>query len=476
MKKVITTNEKFRKMTEEPVEKLILSLAIPTIISMLTTSIYNMADTFFVSQISTSASGAVGVAFPLMLIIQSIGFTLGVGSGNYISRLLGQKDQDYSSKVLATGFFTAIFMGVVLAVLGLFLIDPLVYLLGATKTIYPHAKAYIQYILIGAPFMIGSFVLNGTLRFQGSAFYSMLGIATGGVINIILDPIFIFGLKMGTGGAALATIISQFISFCILFYNSSVGGNIKIKYKDFTPKWIIYKEILRGGLPSFFRQALGSVALICLNFSAGFYGDAAIAAMSIVGRVMHFAIALILGLGQGFQPICGFSYGAKLYDRVLKGFWFTVKLSFIALILLSLIGLISAPNVITVFRKEDLDVIKIGSFALRMQSLTLPLSAWIIVVNMLTQTIGKTKEATIISIARQGLFFIPAILIMPKLFGILGVQISQPISDVLSFIVTMFISKKALEELNKKQQEVNEGIKNLTTIDSHFEEGRFLDE
>ncbi len=384
-----------------------------------------------------------------MMIIQAIGFTLGMGSGNYISRLLGQKDREYSSKVLATGFFTALFIGVILAIIGILLLDPLVYILGATETIAPYAKDYIQYILLGMPFMIASFVLNGTLRFQGSAFYAMLGITTGGIINVILDPILIFKFNMGTGGAALATTISQFISFCILVYNSSIGGNIKIKFSDFTPKWVMYKEILRGGLPSFYRQALGSVAMIFLNFSAGFYGDAAIAAMTIVGRVIHFAISVMLGLGQGFQPVCGFNYGAKNYDRVLKAFWFTAKLSVTALSLLGLIGLIISPSIITVFRKEDLEVISIGSLALRLQCLTLPFSAWIIMTNMLVQTIGKAKEATLVSISRQGLFFIPSILILPRVFGLLGVQISQPVSDLLSFVVALIVGRKVLQEIKE---------------------------
>ena len=453
MKNELTADDKFKRMTEAPVEKLVLTLAVPTIISMLTSSIYNMADTFFVSQISTSASGAVGVAFPLMMLIQAIGFTLGMGSGNYISRLLGQKNREYSSKVLATGFFTSIFLGTILAILGLLFIDPLVYALGATETIAPHAKAYIRYILIGMPFMSASFVLNGTLRFQGSAFYAMIGITVGGILNIILDPIFIFALNMGTGGAALATIISQFISFLILFFNSNSGSNIKIRFKDFTPKWEMYREILRGGLPSFYRQALGSVAMIFLNLSAGIYGDAAIAAMSIVGRTIFFAISVMLGIGQGFQPICGFNYGAKLYDRVLRAFYFTARISIVVLLIFSLVGFIGAETIMTVFRKDDLEVIKIGTRALKFQSIVLPLSAWVIMVNMLVQTIGKSKEASIIAIARQGLFFIPAILILPRIIGILGVQLSQPIADLLTFLLALFVGKNVLNELKKQEQE-----------------------
>jgi len=453
MKHEKTADEKFERMTQVPVNRLICSLAIPTIISMMITSVYNMADTFFVGKIGTSASGAVGIAFSLMAIIQAIGFTLGMGSGNFISRLLGQKDSQYASKVAATAFFTSLCLGAVLTVLGLVFLDPLVYALGATKTIAPYAKDYVRYILIGMPYMAASFVLNNILRFQGSAFLGMLGIGAGGILNIALDPIFIFGLHMGTGGAALATIISQFVSFCILFYNSGMSGTIKIRYKDFTPKWEIYKEILRGGLPSFYRQSLGSVAMICLNFSAGPFGDAAIAAMSIVTRVFQFALSAMIGFGQGFQPVCGFNYGAKRYDRVLDAFWFCVKTSAVVLVAIGAMGFIFSPQIISIFRKEDLDVIAIGTLAFRFQCVSLPLSAWVIITNMLLQTIGKGTQASIIAVSRQGLFFLPAILILPRLFGLLGVQISQPLSDVCSFFLAMPMAISILRELKSQQME-----------------------
>lgn len=462
--KDITAEEKFQRMTQEPVERLVCSLAVPTILSMLITSVYNMADTFFVSQISTSASGAVGVAFSLMAIIQAIGFTFGMGSGNYISRLLGEKNRQYASQVAATGFFSALFLGVILAAIGLIFLDSLVYALGATETIAPYAKDYIQYILIGMPYMAASFVLNNVLRFQGSAFYAMLGIGAGGILNIVLDPIFIFGFDMGTGGAALATIISQFVSFCILFYNSGMFGNIRIRFKNFSPKWKIYKEILRGGLPSFYRQSLGSVAMIALNFSAGPFGDAAIAAMSIVTRVFHFAISAVIGFGQGFQPVCGFNYGAKRYDRVLDAFWFCVKTSVIALVATGAVLFAFSTQIISIFRKEDLDVIAIGTLALKFHCLGFPLSAWVIIINMLLQTIGKGTQASIVAISRQGLFFIPAVLILPRLFGILGVQISQPVSDVLAFLLTVPLGINILRELKALQQEKEQGKGNNSGI------------
>ncbi len=452
MAQIMTTDEKFKMMTQEPVERLICSLAVPTIVSMLITSIYNMADTFFVSRISTSASGAVGVAFSLMAIIQAIGFTFGSGSGNYISRLLGQKKKSYAAKVAATGFFSAFGLGALLAIIGITFLDPLVHGLGATDTIAPYARAYIRYILMGAPYMTSALVLNQVLRFQGSAFYAMIGIGFGGFLNIILDPIFIFSLNMGISGAALATIISQFISWSILLYNSSVGGNIKIRFQDFTPKWEIYKEIFRGGLPSFYRQTLASTAMICLNFSAGPYGDAAIAAMSIIARTFQFAISAVLGFGQGFQPVCGFNYGAKNYDRVLRAFWFSVRTVVVVLLTISIMGFAFAPQIIALFRKEDLDVIAIGTLALRFQCMALPLAGWTIPSNMLLQTIGKGAKASLISISRQGLFFLPAILILPRKFGLLGVQMSQPVADTFSFLLSILVTASVLKELRAGQR------------------------
>ena len=457
-----TADAKFVQMTQAPVEKLICRLAVPTIISMLITSVYNMADTFFVGKIGTSATGAVGISFSLMAIIQSVGFMLGMGSGNYISRLLGQKNREEAGRVASTGFFTALGFGLAFMALGLVFIDPLVRLLGATETIFPYAKAYVGFILIGAPYMAASFVLNNLLRFQGSAFYSMIGIGTGAVLNIGLDPLFIFVFHMGTGGAALATIISQFVSFCILLFLSSRGGNIKLSARQFTFRWRIYKEIFRGGLPSFYRQGLASISTIVLNFSAGPYGDAAIAAMSIVTRVFQFALSALLGFGQGFQPVCGFNYGAKRYDRVLKAFWFCVKIAVVALVLIAVAGFLFAGQIITVFRKDDLEVIEIGTLALRLQCITFPLSSWIVVNNMLLQNIGKSMKASILALARQGLFFLPAILTLPRMLGLLGIQMSQPAADIATLIlaIPMGISViRELKELQRKQETEAEGEK-----------------
>ena len=456
MQEISAESKKFIKMTQTPIPKLICTLAVPTIISMMITSVYNMADTYFVGQIGTSASAAVGVSFSLMSIIQAIGFTLGMGSGNYISRLLGQRDAEKASKVAATSFFTALGFGAFITLIGLIFLDPLVRLLGATPTNITYVKDYVGYILIGAPFMTASFVLNNLLRFQGSAFYSMFGIGFGGLLNIALDPLFIFTFGMGTGGAALATIISQFVSFCILLFASGKSGNIKISFRNLTPSRAIYKEILTGGLPSFYRQGLASISTICLNQIAGPFGDPVIAAMSIVSRVYMFGISLLLGFGQGFQPVCGFNYGARLYDRVLQAFWFCVKLAAVMMFLMAVAGFIMAPGIIAQFRKDDPEVIRIGTDALRMQCVTFSLSSWIVINNMLLQTIGKAAKASILALARQGLFFLPMILVLPHLFGVVGIQLSQPIADVMTFILAIPMGISVLRELKARAEQERE--------------------
>ena len=453
MGKLESQEEKYKTMTEKPVSSLICRLAVPTIISMLVTSFYNMADTFFVARIGTSATAAVGVSFALMAIIQAFGFFCGHGSGNFISRKMGQHRFDEAQQMAATGFFTALMLGTVILVLGEIFIDPLCRILGATETILPYARQYLRLILIGAPYMTASLVLNNQLRFQGSAFYAMVGIASGAVLNIALDPLFIFVFDMGVSGAALATIISQLVGFVLLLRGTTQGGNLRIRLRNITFSKYYYSQIINGGMPSLCRQGLGSVATICLNLMAGPYGDAAIAAMSVVGRVMNLAASVVTGFGQGFQPVCGFNYGAFLYDRVKEGFWFCVKVATVILILLSVTGYLFAPQVIQLFSKNDPQVIAIGTQALRWQCLTFPLCGWITVCNMMLQTIGKSFRASLLAMSRQGLFFIPAVLLLPALIGIQGVEIAQPIADVCSFILAIPLQLSVLHEMTVKQRE-----------------------
>jgi len=448
--------QKFDRMTKTPIPRLIGELAVPTIISMLVTSFYNMADTFFVGKINTSATAAVGIVFPLMAMIQAFGFFCGHGSGNYISRQLGAHNFEDASKMSATGFVSAFVLGLGILVVGFLFTDPLLRIMGSTETILPYARSYMRIILIGAPYMTASLVLNNQLRFQGSAFCSMIGITTGAVLNIVLDPLFIFVLDMGVAGAALATIISQFVSFCLLITGTFRGGNLRLNLRDFSPSLKYYQNIVKGGAPSLFRQGLGSFATVCLNLMAGPYGDAAIAAMSIVTRISQFAASVVIGFGQGFQPVCGFNYGAKLFKRVQEGFWFCVKFCTSVLLVAAVCGWIFSPNLIGIFLKTDPLVIEYGSQALRLQALTFPLVGWITISNMMLQTIGKTMKASLLAMSRQFLFFVPVILTLPGFLGILGVQFSQPIADFCSFLLAVPLSISVLREMSHEQEQLEQ--------------------
>ena len=449
--------DQYYEMANAPISKIIPKLAVPTIISMLVTSIYNMADTFFVSQLGTSASGAVGIIFSAMAIIQALAFMIGMGTGNFIARMIGAGNRKLAEELASLAFFTGFGVGLVIAVIGNANIGQLVRMLGSTETIAPYAEAYASYIFVAAPFMICSFIMNNLLRFQGKALFAMVGITTGGVLNMVLDPIFIFGLDMGTAGAALATGLSQFISFCILlFMCNSREECISIHPKKFKPTLAIYGEIIHGGLPSLGRQGIASIATIIMNTMAQPYGDAAIAAMSIVNRFMMFVGSAMIGFGQGYQPVCSYCFGARLYDRVKKACVYCVKVSTIFLLAVSVIGLIFSGNIIQMFRKDDLEVIRIGTLALRLQLLTMPLQGLVVMGgNMTPQSIGYGIRATIVSTARQGWLLIPILLCTVPVFGVLGIQMAQPIADVGTFILAAVVTKGIFKDLDRKKAEMS---------------------
>ena len=440
-------DEKYKQMTEPPLGGLICKLAVPCIISMLVTAFYNMADTYFVGMLkSNAATGAVGVVFSMMAIIQAVGFFFGQGSGNYISRELGKKHYENASVMAATGFYSAIGTGVIICIIGQIFLEELAYLLGSTPTILPYTEAYLRVILLGSPWMTASLVLNNQLRFQGSANYAMYGIVSGAILNIALDPLLIFTFDLGVAGAGWATIISQFVSFCLLLTGCSKGSNIRISIRNVKLDWFHVKMIFKGGFPSLARQSLASVATICLNHAAQPYGDAAIAAMGVVQRITMFGFSAMLGFGQGFQPVCGFNYGAGLYSRVKKGFWFCVKVSFIFLFLVSVLGFIFAPKLIAIFR-DDPAVVECGARALRFQCITMYLSSFVITSNMMMQSMGLVGPATFLSVARQGLFFIPLVLLLSALFGLTGIQITQAIADLLTFLCAVPLQLRNLRSL-----------------------------
>ena len=441
--------KRFIYMTETPVPKLITTLAVPTIISMLVTSLYNMADTFFVGRISTQATAAVGIVFSVMAVIQAFGFFCGHGSGNSMSRFLGTGDTKSAQEMASTGFALSFLLGATLTVFGLINLDALAKALGATPTIMAETKAYLRIILIGAPFTTSQFVINNQLRFQGSAMYSMVGLVSGAIINIALDPIFIFGFGLGVAGAAAATVMSQMIAFTILMIGSFRGPNIHVSLRTirFNRRYLL--GIVNGGAPSLARQGLASMAAIVMNYAAGgIGGDAAIAGLSVVNRVMMFMFYALIGFGQGYQPVCGFNYGAGLYSRVKEGYFFCVKYGTILFLILGTLCALFSPQIIGFFR-DDPDVIAVGAKALRFTAFAFPLNATIVITNMLLQSIGKGVRATLLATCRSGLYYIPLMLIFPGILGILGIEITQMCADILTFLTAVPFARSILKELSE---------------------------
>lgn len=427
----------YEKMTTWPVSKLVITLGIPTTISMLVTNIYNMADTYFVGELGNSASGAVGVVFALMAIIQAVGFMLGQGAGSIIARRLGEKDVKSAGILASLSFFSSLAAGTVMGILGLFFVDPLMELLGSTDTVLPYARDYGRYILAVMPLMMASFVLNNILRFEGKAYLAMIGLTIGGLLNIIGDPIFIFYFHMGIKGAGLSTAISQCISFLILLSMFLLGKTqSKLSLSSVKGGMSQLILIMKTGLPSLVRQGMTSLSTMVLNDLAGNFGDPALAAMSIVGRISFFIFAVALGIGQGFQPVSAFNYGAGKYKRVRKAFYFTTVMGEILLGTFAVIGLICSGRLIGIFR-DDAMVIGIGTVALRFQLAALFFHPMTVCATMLFQTIGRHKTATFLSLLRSGLCFIPLIILLANWLGLLGIQMAQAVADVITFVVVV---------------------------------------
>lgn len=439
-------SDKYTFLTQAPVHRVIGAMAIPTIFSMLLTGMYNLVDTFFVGKINTQSTAAVGVVFSVMFFIQAFSFFFGNGSGNYISRQLGAQNTKDAELMASTGLFYTLVFSLIIMLLGWIFLEPISILLGSTPTILPYTRQYLGISLLGTPFIMGTFCINNQMRFQGFTKYSVYGAISGSIINCLLDPVFIFGFSMGVSGAAVASVIGQICGFVILLIMSQKEGVVHYTHRDISFEGRFVKEIIAGGTPSISRQGLASVSTIALNSVAGNYGDAAIAAMSIVTRISMFIFSVIVGLGQGFQPMCGFCYGAKLYDRVKEGFWFSTKIGTFFLLFWSVILIIFSGEVVSLFR-DDPEVIAIGIPALRYQMIIFPACSFMMMANMMMQTCRKTIRANILAASRQGLFFIPLIFVLPYIYGLFGVEICQAVSDIISLIVTIPIVWSAFKEM-----------------------------
>lgn len=445
-----SAEKQYVKMTETPINKLIASLAVPTVISMLITMIYNVADTYFVSKINVSASGATGIVFSLMGILQAFGFMFGQGAGSNISRRLGAKDIDTARKYCSTAFALALISGVIIMVLGLVFLTPFMKLLGSTDTILPYSKTYGIFILISAPAMTASCVLNNILRYEGMANLAMIGLTAGGVLNIILDPILIFTFNLGIAGAGIATAFSQYLSLIILlcvFLSKKPQSRISFKYLYFKPRFVW--DIVSTGVPSFARQGLNSLSTMFLNIEAAVYGDACIAAMSIVAKCANLIFSVGVGIGQGFQPVSSFNYGAKKYNRVREGIKFVWKFDTMVVAVLSAIIFIFAKQVVCLFR-DDAEVIEVGVIALRYICVALIFLPTVMTANMTFQSIGKTGRAFFLACTQNGLFFIPLVLILPKFIGVSGIELAQPISYIIAAVIAVPFLLSFLKNLKKE--------------------------
>lgn len=440
--------DNYEFLTQAPVSRVILTMAVPTIVSMLVTCLYTIVDTYFVGQLNTQSTAAVGIVFSLMCLIQAIGSFFGHGSGSYMSRELGARRIDNAASMAATGFVYAIVAGVAIAAVGLMSLRTLSLWLGSTATVLPYTEQYMAIILIGTPFQIASFTLNSQLRMQGNTRHAMWGIVSGAVLNVLLDPLLIFGCSLGLRGAALATVIGQAVSFLILYIMCNRRGAtcVGIHLTKFSLRWHYVREIIYGGSPSLSRQGLASISVVLLNLAAASYGDAAVAAMSIVSRVTMFVMSVIVGLGQGFQPFCGYCYGAGLYARLRQGYWFTVKTGFVFLAIFAAVVYCFAEQTVALFR-DDAIVIAVGSTALRWHLVAYPLNAYIMTSNMMLQTTRRPLRANLLASARRGLVFIPFILLLPHLFGLMGVAMCQAVCDVVTFLLAIPIMRLTFKEL-----------------------------
>lgn len=441
--------EQYRRMTETPIGRLIGGLAVPTIISMLVTNIYNTADTYFVSRLGTSASGAVGIVFAFMAFYQATGFMCGHGAGSFVSRFLGARCPEKATTYAASAFLASSCLGTLLSVIFYLNLDPVLYFLGSTDTILPYARQYALWILIAGPFLSVSCTLNNLLRYEGRALYAMIGLTAGGILNMAGDPILMFGFHMGVSGAGLSTCISQIISFLILLSMFRKG----ITVTDVKPSHIgrnlsTYVSIMKVGSPSLLRQGLNAVSTILLNQQARQYGDPAIAAMSIVGRMSFFIGACAIGTGQGMQPVISFNYGARKKKRVVESYRFTLKMGTLLLTVFSAVCLIFAGPIVTWFR-NDPEVIRIGTPALRWACIAAVIQPVSVSTNMMFQSIGKSGRAVFLSTLRTGLCFIPLIEILPRIMGIAGIEVAQPLADLLASLISIPFAVSFLRSLQE---------------------------
>ena len=437
-------------MLNEPIHRIIPKMAVPTIIAFLINSIYTLADTYFVSSLGTSATAAVNVNASLDQLIMMCGSMLAVGANSYIARLLGQGDKKKADQVLSTSFFSAAALGTLLLVFGILFTTPMVRLLGATPTCEEYSVDYATYVLLAAPFMACNFVMNQCLRSEGSATLSMIGMGLGGILNCILDPIFIFNLDMGVAGASLATAISKWVSFVILIFPYITRRSVlRLSIRNFCPTWDIVSKVVSMGSSSMFRSGLAVVSGIMLNDLAGNISDSVLAGIGVTNKIMMFPFGIILGFGNGFQPVAGFNWGARRYDRVEESYRFSVRVALIGSVVMAVLLAVFADPIIVLFAGTDLDMRQLGAFCMVTQCIALPIHAWVAVVNMLCVGLGNAKGAFLLATARQGSCFVPILYPMAWALGAYGVGSVQAAADVLTLAMAIPIAVSMTKKIHR---------------------------
>ncbi|MBQ2896102.1 MAG: MATE family efflux transporter [Oscillospiraceae bacterium] len=446
-----TQLDKYREMTETPVERLIIRLAIPSTISLLVTSIYNLADTYFVGQLGNSATGAVGIVYPLMTLIQAIGLMFGKGTGTLLGRQLGGKHNEEAEHTVAQGFIFSVLLGSALMIFGLLFINPLATLLGTTESMRPYTIVYARYILLAMPFKAAATCLSFSLRFQGYSSRATWGLACGAILNIILDPLLITGAGLGLAGAAIATMTGEMTSCLLLLWMCTRKGCVALRPRNMLPSLRSLVSICKNGFSSLIKNSLSSIATILLNTAAAPFGDAVVAAFTIVSRLVHIAQMIYFGISDGYQPVCSYNYGARCYERIRRGYWFCLKIGTLLIILVVLSFAFSRP-IIAAFR-DDAQVIAVGTRILRVQMLTLTLLPISSAGFVMLQGIGRNGPAAVLGSGRQGLFLVPLLLILPRIWGLNGLIAVQPSSDILAALLSALILRPNLRQLRQMEME-----------------------
>lgn len=445
-------NNKMELLGSAPIPKALMALGVPIMIGMLINALYNLVDAYFVGGLGESPMGAISIVFPLGQVVVGLGLMFGNGAASYLSRLLGRGDRETANKIASTALYSSVIIGAIIILLATIFIQPILSLLGATETIMPYALTYARIYVISCIFNVFNVTMNNVVASEGAAKTTMCALLLGAVLNIGLDPIFIYVLDMGVAGAAIATAISQFVSTLVyLTYAIRKKSAFTFSFKDFKPTKQIYAEILKIGIPTLTFQLLTSLSIALINRAANGYGDAVIAGMGAVTRVTSMGTLVVFGFLKGFQPIAGFSYGAKKFGRLCEAIKTSILWSTIFCVLVGLLMALFSTQIISQFANGNAEMIAVGEKSLMANGFSFFLFGFYTVYSSLFLALGKGTAGFILGACRQGICFVPVILILPVILGMNGILYAQPIADVISAIITAFMAFHLHKELSEAE-------------------------